>query len=127
DGGGGGVAGVTGAGGGAFWAAAGGCFWEAAAGGAPPKAGLRAVVERRQAAPALREQLFAAAPGQLIGPVPIETGHALLRVLAIVPARLDDRTRAAIKNTLFDDWLAERRHAARIEWGWGNVSKTGGY
>jgi putative peptide maturation system protein len=108
-----------------FLAAAERCFFEAAERGAPPKAGLLAVIERRQAAPALREQLFAAAPGQLIGPVPIETGHALLRVLAIVPARLDGRTRAVIKDILFDDWLAERRRAARIEWCWGNASKTG--
>jgi putative peptide maturation system protein len=108
-----------------FSAAAERCFFEAAERGTPPKAGLLAVIERRQAAPALREPLFAAAPGQLIGPVPTETGHALLRVLAIVPARLDGRTRAVIKNLLFDAWLAERRRAARIDWCWGNARKTG--
>jgi putative peptide maturation system protein len=108
-----------------FFAAAEHCFVEAAERGAPPQAGLLAVIERRQAAAVVREQLFAAAPGQLIGPVPVETGHALLRVLAIVPARLDGRTRAVIKNVLFDDWLAERRRTARIEWCWGNAGKTG--
>lgn len=108
-----------------FYAAAERCFAEAAERGAPPRAGLLAVIQRRQAAPALREQLFAAAPGQLVGPVPAEGGHALLRVLAVVPAQLDGRTRAAVKNVLFDEWLAERRRAARIEWFWGNASKTG--
>ena len=107
-----------------FFAAAERLFFEAAGHGAPPEAALFAVIERRQAEPALRDQLFAAAPGQLVGPVPVETGHALMRVLEIVPAQLDDRTRAVIKDILFEDWLAERRQAARIEWCWGNASKT---
>jgi putative peptide maturation system protein len=108
-----------------FYPAAERCFLEAAERGASPQGNLLAVIERRQAAPALREQLFTAAPGQLIGPVPAEAGYALFRVLAIVPARLNGRTREVIKNILFDEWLAERRQAARIEWCWGNASKTG--
>src|SRR5262249_11770896 len=108
-----------------FHAAAERCFCEAPARGAPPKAPLLAAIERRRAAPALREPLFAAAPGQLVGPVPVKGGYALLRVLAIVSAELDGRTRGAVKNVLFDEWLAERRRAARIEWFWGNASKTG--
>lgn len=108
-----------------FFAAAERSYFDAAERGRPPAAALFAVIERREAAATFREQLFAAAPGQLVGPVPVETGQALLRVLAIVPARLDDRTRAAIKNILFEDWLAERRQTARIEWCWGNASKTG--
>jgi hypothetical protein len=108
-----------------FFAAAERCYLNAAERGKPPAAALFAAIERREAAAACREQLFAAAPGQLVGPVPADTGHALLRVLTIVPARLDDRTCAAIKKILFEDWLAERRQAAQIEWCWGNVSKTG--
>jgi putative peptide maturation system protein len=86
------------------------------------KADLLAIAERGQVEPALREQLFAAAPGQLVGPVPFESGHALVRVLGIIPAQLNDRTRASIKDILFKDWLAERRREARIEWCWGNAS-----
>jgi putative peptide maturation system protein len=108
-----------------FFAAAERCFFESAERGMPPTAGLFTVVERRQAPPALREQLFAASPGQLVGPAPVEAGFVILRVAAIHRARLDDRTRAAVKTTLFEDWLAERRQAARIEWYWGNASKTG--
>ena len=108
-----------------FFAAAERCFFEAAERGRLPQRALFAVIERREAAATFRDQLFAAAPGQLVGPVPVETGHALMRVLAIVPARLDDRTRTTIKKILFEDWLAERRQAARIEWCWGNASKTG--
>jgi putative peptide maturation system protein len=88
------------------------------------QAGLFATIERRQAEPALRDQLFAATPGQLVGPLPGKAGRTLILVLAIVPAELDYRTRAAIKEVLFGDWLAERRHAAHIEWCWGNATNT---
>jgi putative peptide maturation system protein len=107
-----------------FFAAAERLSFEAAGRGAPSKASLFAMIERRQAEPALRDQLFAAAPGQLIGPVPIETGYTLMRVVGIIPGQLDDRTRTVIKEILFKDWLAEKRQAARIEWCWGNASKT---
>jgi putative peptide maturation system protein len=107
-----------------FFAIAERCFFEAAERGADPKAGLFGLIERREAEPSLREQLFAAAPGQLVGPVAVENGYVLIRVLGIIPARLDGRTRTAIKKILFNDWLTERRKAARIEWCWGNASKT---
>jgi len=107
-----------------FFAAAEGLFLEGAEPGASPKASLFAIIERREAEPELRDQLFAASPGQLVGPVSVETGHALIRVLTISPSRLDRRTRTAIKDILFKDWLAERRRAARIEWCWGNAAKT---
>jgi putative peptide maturation system protein len=101
-------------------------FLEAAEHGAPPKQNLFAIVERRQAEPALRDQLFSGDMGQLVGPVPVEAGHALIRVLAIIPAQLNGRTRAVIKDILFNEWLTERRKAARIEWCWGNAAKTSG-
>jgi putative peptide maturation system protein len=107
-----------------FFAAAERLFLEAAGRGASPKASLFAVIERRQAEPALRDQLFTAAPGQLVGPVPVETGHTLMRVVEIIPGQLDERTRTVIKDILFKDWLAEQRKAARIEWCWGNASQT---
>ena len=107
-----------------FFAAAERLFLEAAERSAVPKANLFAVIERRQAEPALRDQLFAATPGQLVGPLPVEAGYALMRVLAITPGQLDDRTCTIIKEILFKDWLAEKRQAARIDWCWGNASKT---
>jgi hypothetical protein len=45
--------------------------------------------------------------------------YRVARVLRLTPARLDEATAAAIKQLLFDEWLAERRRAARIEWYWG--------
>jgi putative peptide maturation system protein len=107
-----------------FFVAAERAFFEAAERGVPLKANLFARIERRQAEPALRDQLFAAAPGQVLGPVAAESGNALVRLLALIPARLDEHTRTAIKDILFRDWLSERRQASRIEWCWGNASTT---
>jgi putative peptide maturation system protein len=99
-------------------------FSEAADRGAHPNPNLFAVLERRQVEPALRDILFAATPGQMIGPVARTTGYSLIQVLSIVPGQLDEHRRSVIKDILFKDWLAERRQAARIEWCWGNASAT---
>jgi putative peptide maturation system protein len=107
-----------------FFAAAELLFFETAQGGSPPEAGLFAVIQRGEAAPRVREELFHAAPGQLVGPIEVDSSHVLMRLLSIKPARLDARTGTAIKNIIFKDWLAQRRQSARIEWCWGNVSKT---
>jgi putative peptide maturation system protein len=85
---------------------------------------LFAVVERRQACPSLGRALFAAAPGDLIGPVSTPNGYTVLRVLSITPARLDETTFAGIQKILFEDWLEKRRRAAKIEWYWGNAAGT---
>jgi putative peptide maturation system protein len=87
--------------------------------------GLFAVVQRRHASPELAAAVFAAAPGDLLGPVPTEEGPVVVRALSRTTARLDEPTRAAIKKILFEEWLEERRRAARIEWYWGNAARTG--
>ncbi|MBV9355445.1 MAG: hypothetical protein JO023_07935 [Chloroflexi bacterium] len=69
--------------------------------------------------------LLSAQPGDVLGPSLSTHGAALLQVLAVGPAALDRRTRQEIVQLLFDDWLAERRRAARIEWYWGNARATG--
>jgi putative peptide maturation system protein len=99
-------------------------FGEAADRGAHRKSSLFAVLERRHVDPTLRDVLFAASPGQLIGPVTRTTNCSLIQVLSIVPGQLNDHLRSVIKDILFKDWLAERRQAARIEWCWGNASDT---
>jgi putative peptide maturation system protein len=101
------------------------CYLEAVERGVPLASFTFEDIERRRASPELREVLFATPPGQLAGPVRFASGHALMRVMARRPARLDERTRSVIKEILFDEWLAERRRAARIEWCWGNAGKTG--
>lgn len=85
---------------------------------------LFAVVQRGQACPELATPIFAAAPGDLVGPVRTEEGYVLVRILSFKHACLDEATRTAIKKILFEMWLEERRQAARIEWFWGNAART---
>jgi putative peptide maturation system protein len=83
-----------------------------------------AVVLRQQASPELRTAVFNAIPGTVLGPIRTGEGYAVVRVLSFVPACLDERTHRAITDILFEEWLAERRQAATIEWYWGNASQT---
>lgn len=71
------------------------------------------------------EPVFVTSPGKVVGPLPMNGGrYALVQVLSVVPARLDDSTRDAVMRDLFDEWLAEQRRTARIEWNWGDASQT---
>jgi parvulin-like peptidyl-prolyl isomerase len=84
-----------------------------------------AVVQRRQISLELAEAVFAAAPGEVVVPVPVDEGYAIVRVLSVVSGRLDDSTHTAIQNILFEEWLEERRQAATIEWYWGTTEVGG--
>ncbi len=86
---------------------------------------LFSVIERRQTTPEMEELIFMAAPGDVVGPVPSEHGYTLVRVLSTTPARLDDSVLSAIKEILFEEWLAQKREAAHVQWCWGNANKTG--
>ena len=89
------------------------------------KADLRfAEVTRREDPPELAAAVFAAAPGQVVGPIPTPEGHLIARVLSIAPAQLDEGTRRAVQKALFDEWLGIRRRAARVEWYWGNAAPS---
>jgi putative peptide maturation system protein len=95
----------------------------------PSSLGMRPlfeILQRRQAPRDLVDAIFAADSGELLGPIAVDNGYALIRVLAFTPACLDDRTRRAIREILFTEWLAERRRAATIEWCWGNAEQTSG-
>jgi putative peptide maturation system protein len=94
-------------------------FLAAADGGGRRCAAALAAVQRRQAAPELAARLFAAAPGEVLGPVRAGEGYAIIRVLSVVPAALGEVTRDAIRDILFEEWLEERRRAATVEWYWG--------
>jgi putative peptide maturation system protein len=75
---------------------------------------LRAELPPERAAP-----LFAAQPGQIVGPAETGGGHELVQVLRVVPAELDAATREQIQGILFEAWLEEQRRSARVEWFWG--------
>lgn len=83
-----------------------------------------ASIRRSTATDARGRAAFAARPGEVLDPVPTETGFAVVKLLAFEPARLDDATRNAIQGHLFEEWLNGRRRAARIEWFWGTAQQT---
>lgn len=65
-------------------------------------------VMRRQLSPAVAAAVFAGRPGDVVGPVPTPQGFHLLRVEVFPPTELDAATEAAIRQQLFDAWVAER-------------------
>jgi putative peptide maturation system protein len=87
-----------------------------------PGADLFRVVRRRETPAEIRECLFGSAPGSVLGPVREEGGYAIILVLSLVPASLDEPTRNIVKKILFDEWLEQRRRAATIEWLWGSLT-----
>jgi putative peptide maturation system protein len=99
-------------------------FLEGAARRASPSRPLFELLRRRQATRELADAVFAAAPGDIVGPLRAGEAYAVVQVLALDPARLDAPTRRAVQEILFVEWLAERRQAAAIEWCWGNVRET---
>jgi putative peptide maturation system protein len=107
-----------------FHAAAQRRFMERAARPAASPRPLFEVVRRGQLPRPLADATFAVAPGQVVGPIRVGGRYALVRVLSLTPARLDEPTRQAIQEILFAEWLAERRRTASIEWCWGNARQT---
>jgi putative peptide maturation system protein len=96
----------------------------------PARSGF-ATVRRRDFPPQHSKAIFAAEPGQVVGPLERVDGYDIVRVLRIVRARLDDPTRELITNVLFDEWLAKRRGQAAVEWFWGDAElapyRAGGF
>lgn len=66
------------------------------------------------------EVIFNAHAGAVVGPMCAGDCHDIIRVIQLVPASLEDpATEMALGDAIFDEWLAARRRAARIEWFWG--------
>lgn len=63
--------------------------------------------------------------GQVLGPAGLpDGGFCVVRVLAVEPAVLDEVTRRLVEGRIFDDWLAEQRRHAHVEWFWGSRART---
>ena len=80
---------------------------------------LFATLRRGELEPEQAALLFSTEPGQVAAPVPSREGYELVRVLRFHPARLDEATREKVRKLLFEEWLAEGRRRARVEWFWG--------
>ncbi|MDQ3654772.1 MAG: TIGR04500 family putative peptide maturation system protein [Chloroflexota bacterium] len=91
----------------------------------PTNGDLFSAVGRGTVSPAFEERVFAAAPGDLVGPICTdEDVYAVIRILGVSSGRLDESTRRKIKQILFDAWLDQRRRDAIIEWYWGTDDHT---
>ncbi len=77
--------------------------------------GRLAPVMRRQLPPAAAQAVFAAREGDVVGPLTAPEGFQLFLVEKLVPAELDAGLAAAIRQELFDAWLAEQLAGARME------------
>jgi putative peptide maturation system protein len=59
-------------------------------------------------------------PGQLVTCRLDERAWSVARIRALTPANVDEATcREEVERVLFDEWLAERRRSAQIDWNWG--------
>lgn len=82
-----------------------------------------AILQRGKVESKLRKSIFAAKANDILEPVKIDKDYIVIRVLSYTPACLDERTYKIIGNLLFEEWLAEKRQAAIIEWYWGNADQ----
>ena len=57
-----------------------------------------------------------AGPGTVTGPTLTKSKYSVAEVVNRYPAKLDARTRAAIENTLFQEWLNQRRKQVDVRW-----------
>ncbi|MGW0593156.1 TIGR04500 family putative peptide maturation system protein [Streptosporangium sp. NPDC002607] len=63
--------------------------------------------------------------GEVLGPARLPDGGFYVGyVLAVEPAVLDEVTRGLVETRIFDDWLAEQRRHAHVEWFWGSRART---
>jgi putative peptide maturation system protein len=95
-----------------------------ATGAASSPAGFFRTLRRGDLATVIAESVAGARAGMTLGPQPAGGGHALIRVLAVQPAVLDEPTTDLIERRLFDAWLNLRKESARVEWFWGNAGRT---
>lgn len=84
-----------------------------------PRGPLEAV-RRSQLSSAQADAIFAAMPGDVVGPFDADGAFDLVRIIRHETADLADvATRNAVRDAVFDEWLASQRRAANIEWFWG--------
>jgi putative peptide maturation system protein len=75
-------------------------------------------------APEEREQALLRGAGAVLAPRALGNRFVVTQVQAVLAPRYDEATRRAIRDRLFDAWLAERHAKATIEWYWGRREDT---
>lgn len=72
----------------------------------------------------LANLIFAAEPGTVMAAEVSYGEWEVVQVLAVYRTRNDAAALHIVERRLFDEWLAERRRTARVEWFWGEAEKT---
>lgn len=80
--------------------------------------GLLVAARREQIPHAYADAIFRAEAGELLGPFQNGDEYEILRVLQISRAKMDEDTREAVKDRLFEEWLERERQKATVEWFW---------
>ena len=77
-------------------------------------------VRRRELPSAHADAIFGSASGDVAGPLEGEAGFDLVRIIRTEIVEFDDEaTRDAVSGAVFEQWLADQRRVANIEWFWG--------
>lgn len=77
-------------------------------------AGFLGPVVRSQLDPAMQQAVFAATPGQVVGPVRTRLGWHVVKVWSVSNASLEGETRETVADIVFDAWLAKECAAAEL-------------
>lgn len=78
-----------------------------------PSGDLFGIVKSRKAAPEFGSAVFAAAPGDILGPIRTKAGYSFIRVLSFAPGRLDDSMRDTIKRSCSTSGWRSASHRRR--------------
>jgi parvulin-like peptidyl-prolyl isomerase len=62
--------------------------------------------------------IFAARPGQVVGPIMTHQGYHLFEVLSLLAPVLDEITAAVLRQELFQTWLNEHLRELRLDLSW---------
>jgi putative peptide maturation system protein len=72
----------------------------------------------------LSSLVLAAKPGTVMAARAGNGGWEVVQVLAVQRAQVDVSAMRMAEQRVFDEWLADRRRSARVEWFWGEAEKT---
>ena len=73
-------------------------------------------VRRKQLPKGIAARVFAASPGEILGPEKVSKGFALYLVQQLYPATLDERIKKEIRKYLFNQWLQREVQRADIQY-----------
>ena len=73
-------------------------------------------VRRKQLPKGIAARVFAASPGELLGPEKVSGGFALYLLQELYPATLDERIAKEIRKYLFNQWLQREMQRADIRY-----------